>query len=234
MSTSAISQSPITRVVHIPAECGDLVAELSSPADPLGIVIFARTNAAHRKTQRDQQLADLLHNARFATLMFDLLTPSEEFVDEPTRALRVDRALLSRRLIEVVDWIADEPGMNDLGIGLFGEGPGAAPAFIAACVRPHRVSALIAYAERLDAATPVLSRVQTPSLIIVSTNDESDLRANAAAFRQLQCPKRLVRITSDRPTTAGDTDTEVSRLALDWFSHTMTPASAVIDAIVSR
>jgi dienelactone hydrolase len=230
MSTSAILRSPTTRVVHIPAECGSLVAELSSPADPFGVIVFARTNAAHRKTQRDQQLADSLHEAGFATLMFDLLTPGEEFVDEPTRALRVDLALLSRRLIEIVDWVADEPGMSDVGIGLFGEGPGAAPAFVTACVRPHRTSAIVAYAERLDAAAPVLSRVHAPSLIIVSGNDEDGLRSNDAAFRRLRCPKQLVRVASDRFTTTGDTDTEVSRLALDWFSRTMAPAPAVIGA----
>jgi dienelactone hydrolase len=228
MSTSTISQSPTTRVVHIPADCGDLVAELSAPADPVGVIVFARTNASRRKTQRDQQLAESLHDEGFATLMFDLLTPSEEVVDEPTRALRVDLALLSRRLIEIMDWIGDEPGMGALGIGLFGEGPGAAPAFVAASVRPHRTGAVVAYAERLDAATPVLSRVQAPSLIIVPGSDEGDLRSNDAAFRRLRCPKQLVRVASDRSTTAGDMDTEVSRLALDWFSRTMIPASEAL------
>jgi dienelactone hydrolase len=195
---------------------------LSNPEDPVGVIVFARTNASHRKTQRDQQLADSLHEAGFATLMFDLLTPSEEFVDEPTRALRVDFALLSRRLIEVVDWVADEPGMSELGIGLFGEGPGAAAAFVTACVRVHRISAVVAYAERLDGANPVLSRVRAPSLIIVSGNNEHHLRSNDGAFGRLRCPKELVRVAIDRFTTTGDTDTEVSRLVLDWFSRTMT------------
>jgi len=234
MSTAVISRNPTTRVVHIPAEWGSLVAELSSPEDPFGVIVFARTNGSHRKAQRDQQLADALHDAGFATLMFDLLTPGEEFVDAPIRALRVDLALLSRRLIEVVDWIVDEPGMSESGIGLFGEGMGAAPAFVTACVRPHRIAAVVALADRLDGATPVLARVHAASLIIVSGNDPNDLRSNEAAFQRLCCPKQLVHVASDRFTTTGDTDSEVSRLTLDWFSRTMTPVPALIGVDESR
>jgi len=227
MSTSAMLRSvPITRVVHIAAECGSLVAELSAPGNPRGVIVFARTNASHRKPYSDQELADSLHDARFATLTFDLFTPAEELIDEPTRDLRVDLALLSRRLIEIIDWLDAEPGLAGLGVGLFGEGPGGAAALVAACVRPRRTSAVVAYADRLDRAAPVLSRVHAPSLIIVSSDDANALRSTNDAFRRLRCPKQLVRVAGGRFTTTGDTDTDVSRLAFDWFSRTMTARGA--------
>lgn len=218
---------PVTRVVHIPAECGSLTAELTLPPDPLGVIVFARTNAAHRQVRYDQQLASALHGARIGTLLFDLLTPGEEIIDDMTCGLRADVALLSRRLIEAIDWLADQAGTAGRNIGVFGEGPGAAAAFVAACVRRSRVAAIVSYTERLERAQPVLPRVHAPSLIIVSGNDEDYVRSNDMAFRRLRCQKELVRVGIERFTTPGITDGEISRLAFDWFTRTMTPARAV-------
>jgi hypothetical protein len=44
------------------------------------------------------------------------------------------------------------------------------------------------------------------------------------AFRRLRCPKELVRVGIDRFTTNGIIDREISRLAFDWFTRTMTSA----------
>lgn len=49
-------------------------------------------------------MATTLQQGRFATLLFDLLTPDEDAVDQTTREYRFDIALLSERLIEVIDW----------------------------------------------------------------------------------------------------------------------------------
>ena len=226
LTTTALPNAPPTRVVHIAAECGSLTAELTLPSDPVGVIVFARTNAAHRQTRYDQQLASALHGAQFGTLVFDLLTPGEEIIDDMTCGLRADVALLSRRLIEAIDWLAEQPGAACCNIGLLGEGPGGAAAFVAACVRRTQVAAVVSYAERLDRAQPVLPRVQAPSLIIVGGNDEDHVRSNDVAFRRLNCPKRLVRVGIDRFTTTGVTDKEISQLAFDWFTRIMTPSRA--------
>jgi putative phosphoribosyl transferase len=224
-TTAAPPNSPTTRVVHIAAAAGCLTAELTVPAAPRGIVVFARTNAARRQTRHDRELAAKLHDARLGTLAFDLLTPSEELIDEATCSLRVDLALLARRLIEAIDWLAEQPSTCGLDVGLLGEGPGAAAAFVAACVRPAAVAAIVVSVGRLDQAQPVLSRVRAPSLIIVSGNDETELRSNDMAFRRLRCSKELVRVSFGSATTP-DTNREISRLAVDWFSRTMAPTLA--------
>jgi putative phosphoribosyl transferase len=223
---TGLPAAPLTHVVHIAAECGSLTAEVTLPADPVGIIVFARTNAAHRQTRYDQQLASALHRAQFGTLVFDLLTSGEEIVDEMTRGLRADVALLSRRLIEAIDWLSEHAGVASCNLGVLGEGPGGAAAFVAACVRPTRVAAIVSYSERLDRAQPVLSRVQAPSLIIVAGNDEDEVRSNDMAFRRLNCPKRLVRVGIDRFTSTGVTDKEISQLAFDWFTRIITPVHA--------
>ena len=167
-----------------------------------------------------------MHDARFATLALDLLTPIEEVIDEPTRGMRTDLALLSRRLVDVIDWLADQPESLGLVAGLFGEGPAGPAALVASCVRPERVAAVVCLSERLDPATPALSQVQAPSLIIVSGIADTDLQSNEAALRQLHCPKQLVRVPTDQFTRRDDGDAEISRLVRDWFAHTITPGAS--------
>jgi dienelactone hydrolase len=218
--------APSTRVVHIAAECGSLTAELTVPRKPVGIIVFARTNAAHRQARYDQRLAERLQATGFATLLLNLLTPAEELVDAATCAMRADLALVARRLIEVIDWLDDRTELIGLDVGIVGEDIGAAAAFVAACVRPRRVAAIVSYAESLDLAGPVLARVHVPSLLIVAGNDEDNIRSNNAAFRKLECGKELVRVAVDRFTTRIALDDEVSRLAHDWLSRMMSPVLA--------
>src|SRR4029078_2041821 len=108
------------RVVHIPAESGSLAAELTVPRALVGVVVFARTNAAHHQPRADHQLAEKLQASGFATLLLDLLTPAEELVDAATCAMRADLALVSRRLIEVIDWLDDQSELLGLDIGIVG------------------------------------------------------------------------------------------------------------------
>jgi putative phosphoribosyl transferase len=213
----------VPRIVHIATNCGSLTAELTVPDDSRAIVILARTNAARRQARYDRKLADSLQAAGFATLMFDLLTPDEELIGDATRAMRTDTALLSRRLIEVIDWAADQPGIEGLDVGLLGEGAGAPAAFVASCVRPDRVTAIVSYAERLDRAATVLPRVQASTLLIVVGNDENELRSNDAGFRKLTCRKELVCVATGQYTSRMDAEREVSRLAFDWFWRMLSP-----------
>ena len=225
-TAQAPRHAPTTCVVHIAAECGSLAAELTVPREPVGVIVFARTNAAHRQARYDHRLAGRLQATGFATVMLDLLTPAEELVDAATCAMRADLALVSRRLIEVIDWLEDQSELSGVDVGLVGEDIGAAASFVAACVRPRRVAAIVSYAESLDLAGPVLARVHVPSLLIVAGNDEDHFRSNNTAFRKLECGKELVRIAVDRFTTRIALDDEVSRLAQDWLSRMMSPALA--------
>jgi putative phosphoribosyl transferase len=51
---------------------------LSIPQPASGIVIFAHGSGSGRLSSRNNQVADGLHEAGFATLLIDLLTPDEE------------------------------------------------------------------------------------------------------------------------------------------------------------
>jgi putative phosphoribosyl transferase len=81
-------------------------------------------------------VAEVLHEAGVATLLFDLLTPEEEAVDMRTRELRFDIERLADRLTGAVDWARGQPPTRHLQIGLFGASTGGAAALMAAARRP--------------------------------------------------------------------------------------------------
>ena len=49
----------------------------------------------------------------FATLLFDLLTPSEEAIDARTAQLRFNVEMLAQRLVGAIDWLAEQPDAGD-------------------------------------------------------------------------------------------------------------------------
>jgi putative phosphoribosyl transferase len=54
-----------------------LAAEVREARDPRGIVVFAHGSGSGRRSPRNQAVASALNRAGYATLLFDLVTPSE-------------------------------------------------------------------------------------------------------------------------------------------------------------
>src|SRR5437764_6583280 len=145
----------------------DLNGDLTIPEKSLGIVVFAHGSGSGRKSSRNRMVAELLNDARLATLLFDLLTPQEEKVDMWTREYRFDIPRLGDRLTLAVDWVSGYQATDELPIGLFGASTGAAAALIAAAARPANVRAVVSRGGRPDLADDALPKVQAPTLLIV-------------------------------------------------------------------
>jgi dienelactone hydrolase len=158
-----------------------LNADLVVPVDARGIVLFAHGSGSSRHSPRNQFVARVLHQAEFGTLLIDLLTPEEERVDNQTRELRFDIALLARRLIGAVDWISQQPTLKHLPVGLFGASTGAAAALVAAADRPDVVRSVVSRGGRPDLADGALLRVKAPTMLIVGGHDDAVLVLNEQA-----------------------------------------------------
>ncbi len=72
---------------------------LSIPERSRGVVLFVHGSGSSRFSPRNQYVARMLQEARFATLLIDLLTQEEE--DRYTGRLRFNIDLLSERVVEV-------------------------------------------------------------------------------------------------------------------------------------
>ena len=177
--------------VTIPIRNASLYGMLALPPNATGIVVFAHGSGSSRFSPRNQEVASELQQAGFATLLFDLLTESEEVVDRRTREHRFDIPLLGQRLVAATDWLRNQAATRELAVGYFGASTGAAAALIAAAERPE-VQAVISRGGRPDLAGEALDRVQSPTLLIVGELDVQVIDMNTSAQRHLQGPSELV------------------------------------------
>lgn len=207
------------RAVAIPLEPTALSGALVIPPDARGLVLFAHGSGSSRLSPRNRYVAEQLQKAGLATLLFDLLTPEEEAVDERTRALRFNIRLLADRLWLASHWMLARRETEKLNLGYFGASTGAAAALIAAAEHPHEVSAVVSRGGRPDLAAAALVKVKAPTLLIVGGWDEPVITMNQQALAQLQCEKELVIVPGATHLfeEAGKLG-EVAQLATHWFS----------------
>lgn len=161
-----------------------LTAEIVTPPDAKGLVLFAHGSGSIRFSSRNQYVASELNYRRIGTLLADLLTPDEGQLDEQTGAL------LTERLVKLIDWTEGHEIAGTLPIGLFGASDGAAAALDAAAERPAVVDAVVCRGGRADLAKQ-LRGVRAPTLLIVGGNDREVVEANSAAMKRLTCRKQL-------------------------------------------
>jgi putative phosphoribosyl transferase len=169
-----------------------LEGNLTLPEGAAGLVLFAHGSGSGRHSPRNRRVAAALNQAQFATLLVDLLSPEEEAIDLQTAHLRFDIGLLAKRLIGATEWVTEYPDTQDLRIGYFGASTGAGAALLAATERPEAVGAVVSRGGRPDLAGPVLTRVRTPTLLIVGGDDFQVIELNQTAFEKLRCEKRFV------------------------------------------
>jgi dienelactone hydrolase len=202
-----------------------LEGELIIPKERvLGIVIFAHGSGSSRFSPRNRLVAEALNRVGLATLLFDLLTPPEHEIDQQTRHLRFNIKLLADRLIDTVDWVKQQPELQQLRIGLFGASTGAAAALVVAAERPGLISAVVSRGGRPDLAGESLARVVAPTLLIVGGNDIAIIELNRQAIQSLQTEYRLEIVSGATHLFEeyGKLE-EVAQLAGGWFRQHLSP-----------
>lgn len=164
-----------------------LEGSLVVPARAEGLVIFVHGSGSSRFSPRNIFVARQLQQNGLATLLFDLLTPSEA----SDRANVFDIPLLGERVIDALEWSRTEARLAGLRIGLFGASTGAAAALVAAAAMPEIVAAVVSRGGRPDLAGAALGEVRAPTLLIVGGEDHQVLQLNRTAQRAMRCVTRL-------------------------------------------
>lgn len=184
------------RQVLIPCGPVELEGTLSLPPRAEGLVLFAHGSGSGRHSPRNQFVARFLQKGSLGTLLFDLLTPHEERIDDATREFRFDLDLLAQRLMAAVRWAAQEPSTRFLPLGLFGASTGAAAALRVAAEPGVRIDAVVSRGGRPDLAEDALPNVKAPTLLIVGGLDGEVIRMNRSALGQMSRCKRELRIVN--------------------------------------
>jgi putative phosphoribosyl transferase len=201
-------------------KAGSVVLEgsLCIPQGVKGIVLFAHGGVDGRRSSGNKYIARTLENVDIATLLVDLLTPAELAIDERTARLRFNIKLLTKRLIDITDWLPGYLGAKNMKMGYFGVGTGSAAAIISATERPALIRAIVSRGGRPDLAANALPRVKTPTLLIVGGKDTPVVEMNREALQKLKTEKTLAIIPGaghlfEEPGAIQ----EVGHLAEGWF-----------------
>jgi putative phosphoribosyl transferase len=217
-SNAALTSSTMVFEEHeidIPITGKRLGGTLSIDESADGMVVFAHGSGSSRFSSRNRYVANLLQQAGFCTLLFDLLTAEED----REYANRFDISLISDRLIKVTRWVRQRPSFSRLPIGYFGASTGAAAALSAAAQSAHQVQAIVSCGGRPDLASPVLGKVQAPTLLLVGSLDKEVIALNEHAYALLQGEKvmRIIEGATHLFEEPGKLE-EVAREASAWFS----------------
>ena len=207
-----------SQLIYIPTGRDEIQGELRIPEKSTSIVVFAHGSGSSRHSPRNTYVASVLNEAEMATLLVDLLTPSEEAVDVRTGHLRFDIGLLADRLLTVTDWLRTQSSTAKLHLGYFGASTGAAAALVAAAKRPDVVEATVSRGGRPDLAGTWLSKVHAPTLFIVGANDPLVIELNYEAAAEMKTEHRVEIIPNaghlfEEPGALE----EVANLAREWF-----------------
>jgi putative phosphoribosyl transferase len=230
-----MSDAPVSRPREVQITLGAAVLNGTLEVLPgsRGLVLFVHGSGSSRFSSRNRAVARDLQTGGLSTLLFDLLSEDEERIDQITRELRFDIALLTQRVIGVTEWLKEQPETHDLSLGYFGASTGAAAALEAAAHFAHQgseadrpgadrpvVNAVVSRGGRPDLAFEALARVMAPTLLIVGGEDDVVIELNRKAFARLDAIKDLKIVPGathlfEEPGTLE----EVSRLAREWFQR---------------
>ena len=108
--------------VSIPADQALLPGSLALPPGAKGLVLFVHGSGSSRFSPRNRFVAEALNRAGLGTLLFDLLSRTED----QEYGTRFDIDLLTRRLLAATEWIGARPDAADLRLCYFGASTGAA------------------------------------------------------------------------------------------------------------
>jgi putative phosphoribosyl transferase len=209
-----------TRIIDIVGGTADLHGRLVIPDGARGIAVLCHGGARSRHESHHQFIADELVARGLGTLMIDLLTASEQQADLGEGGLRFDIALLVQRLEAVTDWLRLDPQTRMLMIGFFAAGTASAAALRLAATRPGIIRAVVSCGGRPDLAGTELSRLTTPTLLVVGELDLGVVGLNEAAARSLGGVGEVAAVSGathlfDEPGALE----EVADLTVWWFSR---------------
>ncbi len=209
------------RAVSIGLVKATLEGNLAIPPHPCGIVLFAHGSGSSRHSPRNRFVAETLQSHGIATLLMDLLTASEEEIDQRTSLLRFNIRLLANRLAGATTWTLRQPDLRGLSVGYFGASTGAAAALVAAAQLSGKVAAVVSRGGRPDLAGDALHFVTAPTLLIVGGYDGPVIDLNEQALAQLGCSKKNLVVIPGATHLFEEPGAleEVARLASDWFSR---------------
>jgi putative phosphoribosyl transferase len=191
-----------------------LAAETRSPEQTIGVIILPVSVPGSLSNTGLRRIAAGLRKRGFATLLTELLMPSEAAHGYHS----FDFQLLAGRIADVTESLRKKAPFEDLPIGYLGMSTDAAAIVTAAAAPACPARALVMCDARPDLAHSALPLVHAPTLFIVK-DDELALDLNRSALARLRCPADLAVLRgAGQSLPSPEIAAQVVQLAGDWFT----------------
>ena len=189
--------SPLVAVreLRVPFRGQDFHVELgaSHPSAPVVFLLRDNGNVVHRNA-----VAFALRENGFGTAICHLLTEAERERAALHQRVPICAELLARRLMAVIDAVADETDASASGAGIVVSGVACAAALRVAVLRPLIFDAIVCRRVKIDSLRAI-EYVSAPTLFLAVAGDLARIRPMTRAFQQLQCPKHFEIVAGDSP-----------------------------------
>lgn len=205
------------RTVRVPAGSVELEGELTVPSDVRGGVVVA-LEQEESSTSR-QAFTAAMRDSGYATLMID---PSHPRAGGAGEAEGDAPAEHGRKLGEAAAWLRETVDVSPQQIGVFGSGPGAPAALVAAAAHPNEIAAVVVHGGRIDAAENSLPQVRAPVLVLVEGEDSFVRELAEWVVSQLSAPCELRTVAGAEQLLATSREWRaVADSAAEWFTSRM-------------
>ena len=226
-SSPAVPERTITQErLTLPTGGVGLQATFSLPDAPRALVLIVHGCHPGAECPRDHVLAATLHRVGIATVMTDLLTPEEDHGKRALGSLRYDVDLLSRRIDDVAAYIAMQPAMRTLPLGLMAGQEDATSLVYAIAVQPDVARAAVLLDPYLHIAGPFLPPLPLPTLLLVTRDDGQMLRYASQAVRS--SPGHAELRVFHAPTPSPPVEPALGDHVARWFQRHLTPAPSAV------
>lgn len=178
-SALTLERTGTERVIPVAGALID--ATLSVPVVAKTIIVLPHASSASRFEPAQRFLGQVFEQAGMATLQADLLTPQEEASLPIDQYRHQDAALLTQRLLGVLDWLKEQPMTAHLRLGLFAATRETVPAMIAA-ERSGRAGAVVSEGGWPDFFDERLTVLKVPTLLIVGRKERERAAEIASEF----------------------------------------------------
>ncbi|WP_141923463.1 phosphoribosyltransferase family protein [Haloactinospora alba] len=205
------------RTVHVPVGTAELEGELTMPPDVRGGVVVALGRG--EDGPRRQAFTAAMRDSGYATLIVDPSHPREGAESETGGEEPAERG---RKLGRAAAWLRETAEVSPQRIGVFGSGPGAPAALVAAAAHPDEIAAVVVHGGRIDAAEGSLARVRAPVLVLVEGEDSFVRELAEWVVSRLGAPCELRTVAGAEQLLATTREWRaVADSAAEWFTSRM-------------
>ncbi|THF66147.1 alpha/beta hydrolase [Pseudothauera nasutitermitis] len=203
-------------LISIPTAQTWLVALLCHAPDVRALAVILRPFSVPEEQEREDETSCALQASGHATLTLDLLTPHEESRDPD---MRFAVSQLALRAEGVREWIAHQPGLGKLPVGLVASGTASAAAIRAAARASEDYQALACQGGRPDlAGVKPLGMLRVPTLIVAGGQDPG-LPMLRQSYEHIGCERDWQELADcDDSFASPAAQTAFARLADDWLT----------------